>query len=54
MRSLNLDAPINSLSLGNVSLNFLRELHKREIQINLFSQNRPQTTMDRVLARLNK
>lgn len=37
MMKLNFDAPINSLSLGNVSINFLRELHKRDIDVSLFS-----------------
>ena len=33
MKKLNFDAPINGLSLGNVAVNFLRELKKREIDI---------------------
>ena len=36
MKELNFDAPINSLSLGNVSVNFLRELYKKEIDVNLY------------------
>ena len=37
MRKLNFEAPINPLSLGNVSLNFLRELYKKEgINLSLF------------------
>jgi hypothetical protein len=35
MKKLNFDAPINGLSLGNVAVNFLRELKKREIDISL-------------------
>ena len=36
MRKLNFDGPINGLSLGNVCVNFLRELKKREIEIGFF------------------
>jgi len=36
MRKLNFDAPFNSLSLGNVSLNFLRELIKKDLDLSLF------------------
>ena len=36
MKRLNFDGPINGLSLGNVSINFLRELKKREIDLGLF------------------
>ena len=36
MKRLNFDGPINSLSLGNVSVNFLRELQKRDLDISLF------------------
>ena len=31
-----LDAPINDLSFGNVSLNLIREFYKREIDLGLF------------------
>ena len=36
MHSINFDAPFNSLSLGNVSLNFLREFKKKDIDLNIF------------------
>jgi hypothetical protein len=36
MKRLNFEGPINALSLGNVSINFLRELKKREIDLGLF------------------
>jgi len=36
MHELNLDAPFNSLSLGNVSLNFFRELIKKDFKLNVF------------------
>lgn len=36
MNLLNFNAPINSLSLGNVSINFLREIYAKELQVNLF------------------
>lgn len=36
MHELNLDAPFNSLSLGNVSLNFFRELIKKDLKLNVF------------------
>jgi len=36
MKKLNFDAPINSLSLGNVSINFLRELKNKDLDINMF------------------
>jgi hypothetical protein len=35
-KQLNFDAPLNSLSLGNVSFNFMRELHKKGVDVNLF------------------
>ena len=43
MKQLNFDAPLNSLSFGNVSLNFLRELYKKGIKVNLFT---PHNQMD--------
>lgn len=36
MRKLNFEAPINSLSLGNVAVNFLRELKDRDLDLSLF------------------
>lgn len=33
----NFDAPINNLSLGNVSYNFLKEFYKQNLNINLFA-----------------
>lgn len=36
MSKLHFDGPINSLSLGNVSFNFLRELWKKNIDVSLF------------------
>jgi hypothetical protein len=36
MKKLSFDGPINGLSLGNVSVNFLRELKQREIELSLF------------------
>lgn len=36
MKKLNFDGPINSLSLGNVSVNFLRELENRDLEVSLF------------------
>ena len=36
MKQLNFEGPINSLSIGNVSLNFLRELYNKGIKVNLF------------------
>ena len=36
MKKLNFEGPINSLSLGNVTINFLRELKERDIDISLF------------------
>ena len=30
------DVPLNSLSFGNVSLNLLREMYKKEIDVSLF------------------
>tara|TARA_R100000231_G_scaffold7777_3_gene10688 strand:+ start:3217 stop:4314 length:1098 start_codon:yes stop_codon:yes gene_type:complete len=36
MKKLNFDGPINALSLGNVSVNFLRELKSKDIDIALF------------------
>jgi hypothetical protein len=35
MRKLNFESPINSLSLGNVAINFLRELRGREIDLSI-------------------
>ena len=35
MKKLNFDTPLNGLSLGNVAINFLRELKKREIDISI-------------------
>tara|TARA_R110002020_G_scaffold92416_7_gene223780 strand:- start:6671 stop:7765 length:1095 start_codon:yes stop_codon:yes gene_type:complete len=35
MKKLNFDAPLNGLSLGNVAINFLRELKKREFPISI-------------------
>ncbi len=40
MHKLNLDAPFNSLSLGNVSLNFTRELRDKNIDLNIFPVGR--------------
>jgi len=37
MKQLNFEAPINSLSIGNVSLNFLRELYKKGVDVNLYA-----------------
>tara|TARA_R100001460_G_scaffold47516_1_gene85324 strand:+ start:1212 stop:2300 length:1089 start_codon:yes stop_codon:yes gene_type:complete len=36
MKKLNFDGPINSLSLGNVSINFLREIQKRDLEVSLY------------------
>lgn len=36
MKKLNFEGPINGLSLGNVSVNFLKELKKRDIDLGLF------------------
>jgi len=36
MKELIFRAPINSLSFGNVSLNILREIYKKEINVALF------------------
>ena len=36
MKRLNFEGPINSLSLGNVSVNFLRELKERDIEISFY------------------
>ena len=36
MTHINFSGPINSLSFGNVSVNFLRELHKRDISVSFF------------------
>ena len=36
MKKLNFEAPINSLSFGNVSINFLRVLKNSDIDLNLF------------------
>jgi len=38
MIQLHFDAPINSLSFGNVSFNFLREFWKKDISVSLFPQ----------------
>lgn len=38
MKKLHFDAPINSLSFGNVAFNFLREFHKLGIEVSLFPQ----------------
>ena len=35
MKKLNFDAPLNGLSLGNVAVNFLRELKKKEVDISI-------------------
>lgn len=35
------DAPINNLSFGNVSVNILRELHKRKAKLSIFAKNDP-------------
>lgn len=40
MHKLNLEAPFNSLSLGNVSLNFARELFNKNIDLNIFPTGR--------------
>jgi hypothetical protein len=39
--NLNVEAPLNSLSFGNVSYNFLRELYKANIDIALFPIGEP-------------
>ena len=36
MNHINFNGPINSLSFGNVSINMLRELHKKDIKVSLF------------------
>ena len=36
MKKLNFEGPINSLSLGNVCVNFLRELKEKDLDIGLF------------------
>ena len=36
MRKLNFEAPINSLSLGNVAVNFLRELRLKDLDLSFF------------------
>jgi len=36
MKKLNFDGPVNNLSLGNVSVNFLRVLKDRDIDVSLF------------------
>ena len=36
MKKLNFEAPINSLSFGNVSINFLRVLKNSDIDLSLF------------------
>lgn len=36
MKKLNFEGPINSLSLGNVTVNFLRELKERDIDLSIF------------------
>lgn len=35
------EAPINSLSFGNVSFNILRELHKKNVEVGLFPIGKP-------------
>ena len=35
------DAPINNLSFGNVSVNILKELHKKKSKICLFPKTEP-------------
>ena len=40
MRKLNLDVPFNSLSLGNVALNFARELKEKDLDLNIFPMGR--------------
>jgi hypothetical protein len=39
MTQLNFNGPINSLSLGNVSVNFLRELHRKGVEVNIYAIN---------------
>ena len=36
MKRLNFDGPINNLSLGNVSINFLRQLREKNIDLSIF------------------
>ena len=36
MKKLNFDGPINGLSLGNVTVNFLRELKEKDLDIGFF------------------
>ena len=36
MKRLNFEGPINSLSLGNVTVNFLRELKEKDLEISFF------------------
>lgn len=38
------DAPINNLSFGNVSVNILRELYKKQVKISLFPKTEPDFT----------
>ena len=36
MKKLNFDGPINGLSLGNVTVNFLRELKEKDLDLGFF------------------
>jgi hypothetical protein len=36
MNKINFSAPINSLSFGNVSVNMLRSLHKKDVEVSFF------------------
>ena len=38
------DAPINNLSFGNVAVNILRELYKKQTKISLFPKTEPDFT----------
>ena len=40
--NLTADIPLNNLSFGNVGVNILRELFKKEIQVNLFPKGEQQ------------
>ncbi|MDB4314564.1 hypothetical protein N9955_00895 [bacterium] len=40
MIDLHFDAPINSLSFGNVAFNFLREMHKKGVAVSFFPQGK--------------
>ena len=35
------EAPLNSLSFGNVAFNIIRELHKKDVEIGLFPTGEP-------------